>query len=527
MNNWITFRRVCIGSSHRSSQLPCQDAMCACNTPHLVLSVAADGVGSLCNSHIAAEAAVNNTVKWFEENYLSLTHPDAADPAMRSSLIPALQQSIRQSAQANGVRPDTMDCNLTFACILPEFGYAIWGVLGDGAVCVFRKDRQYVLSAANAISANGTETILQIDAAEQLRLGACPLADGQLLGFIITSDGLEGEIYNKTSLLMRNNAQHYFNAMLYPTDAQREEAILALLNQLPRELDDDISLGIISNAGRSQSIALPPYPTWLCTCGTRNALGSTLCTNCSMNFQQLYGDVDFGSSVELFFLELNQDPQRESALLRRNDQIRSVKINHPRQRNRSSRSANQTKEAKADIATPAPSGQSVVSTRRSIPMPPKQSRGQNNEDTVQTSENNKSQPADPQPKHPDNAPFRLNPTVIFACIATIWLVILSILLFCACHRISVLEDQLSSYSPGLSADVSPVGRYSVASSSAKLMRMTDGQIESVLTRLEEGSILERLDHQTFTIGDVVYVHVRTADGLDGWCNLSALNEEAP
>lgn len=521
MNNWITFSRVCVGSSHLSSQLPCQDALRELNTPQLVLSVAADGVGSLCNSHIAADAAVSSTVNWFEENYRDLSHPNAADLAIRTGLIPALQRSIALAAQDNGVLPDTMDCNLAFACILPAYAFAIWGVLGDGAVCVFRRDRQYVLSAANSISANATETILQRDAAERLRLGACPLADGQLLGFLVTSDGLEGEIYDKTSMLMRRNAELYFNAMLLPTEQEREAAILGLLERRPRELDDDISLSIISSAQRTQSITLPPPPSWLCSCGSRNSLNSSACTNCRTSFQKLYEGVDFGSSMELFFLDLNQDPQRESGLLYRN---------RPKPIGKNIRlSAGQKVRRNVSAGTSGSAGQEVLSVRSNVHSPKKESlpkappAGEENEPSVDTP----LQLREPQIKDLSGRSVRISTGFIAACLAAVWMIGLSILLFYAHHRISVLEDRLSSQTQVLAPGEPAIGSYIVTATSAKLLRMEDGEVESVLTRLDEGSLLERLDHQELLVGDVVYIRVRTESGLEGWCNLDSLTEAVP
>lgn len=536
MKNWIISNTVCIGSSHSANQLPCQDALDHICTSEIVLAVTADGVGSLCNSQIAAETAATHTVSWFQQNYYSLRNPSTITAEIRQSLIPYLQKQIAQRAQLSGLDLETMDCNLSFACILPKFDYAVWGVLGDGAVCVLCEDHQYVLSAVNALSANSTETVLQDRAESSFRLETCKLSESQLVGFLVTSDGLEGEIFDKNSTFLRSNAMHYFNAMLHSTETERNAAVRALLDRLPPELDDDISLSIISDASRSQPLTLSAPPTWLCTCSNRNTLDHTICTRCNTSLWTLYPGVNSRAPLEVFFRNLNQDPLQEQALLRQSSA--EFKPNTVRPRRTAGGGSRVSGEQQIPPPKTTPSKPKAVRNIKNVP--PRDLHHVRNEPDVRAHSSTvfpaavPAQPSEyrhhPKPNvYPEKSAFFSHSsfvTLVIACIAAVWMIFLSFSLFHAHQRISSLERLLSTSQHQTSAPSSAVS-YTVSKDSAQLLLIENGQISHGVGRLNKGDILKRLDDKQITIDGVNYIQVLTADNKVGWCNLNALTQTAP
>ncbi len=89
---------------------------------------------------------------------------------------------------------DSMDCTLLFACLFLKQNMAIIGCLGDSALCVIRDDKAPALFCDSGFI--GTRAVLDHDAAEHLQCAVFPL-DGHVKSILLTSDGLENEIYCK------------------------------------------------------------------------------------------------------------------------------------------------------------------------------------------------------------------------------------------------------------------------------------------------------------------------------------------
>lgn len=136
-------------------------------------------------------------------------------------------------------------------------------------------------------------------------------------GFILSSDGLENELYMKGSDHVNKTAELYFNAWFTSDDpvAVIRERISKLTEIEGTPFDDDISIAILSRSDKK--IILPEDPMWLCTCGFRNHLQTTYCQQCHKDFSVLYQNIrfrDYGGKAA-FFAKINKKPEEEKRII--------------------------------------------------------------------------------------------------------------------------------------------------------------------------------------------------------------------
>lgn len=302
MSNWkkpITYQHT--GYSHASKLKDTQDSIRCEQTAACTVVAVADGVGSLPNSKYAADAATMGALMWFRNNCHRLDMRDI-DHILRQEMIPWIREQIIRAVKQTTMELSSMDCNLAFVCILDSGTRAVYGSLGDCAVCVLG-DKNQVLTTGVGLP-NGTYTLFGPEPDVRIRLGSRDLVRDPVQGFMVLTDGLEDWLYRKDSSHLLKAAEDYFNA-------SGTEELDRLVCALPARFDDDISIGILSRA--ESRIVLPDNPNWLCTCGRRNDVNSSVCGGCGKVCQSIYGDiaVDF---VEYFRL-LNKDKMMERRLL--------------------------------------------------------------------------------------------------------------------------------------------------------------------------------------------------------------------
>lgn len=284
MKRWsFAHSRLC-GLAHVRDNRLCQDAVDVQKNDFCLAAALADGIGSLPNSDVAAQAATRATTRWLLEHSEQLA--EAAEPAeLIRSMLEAVAAKIKEAARLRLLSVETMDCNLAFVCIIPSRDLAIYGTLGDCAVCVL--DRYPRVLTERGGTANVTSSVLCAHAAESFQINMVTQLAESLNGFILTSDGLDGEIYRKNSTSVRQSAAAYFNTIF---EAEPNRALKAKLISLQRTdeeaFDDDLSMVVLSKAGAP--IALEEDPRWLCKCGHRNSLTSSYCEACRTDFLELY-----------------------------------------------------------------------------------------------------------------------------------------------------------------------------------------------------------------------------------------------
>lgn len=318
MSKWKYTSYLKKGLSHEKAGTKCQDSVIVQEDEHCIVAALADGLGSLKYSDVAASTATLTV--W--ELFASLGHnritieSDEGKQAFAKDIIQRIAQKINDKAVGMGVPTSTMDCTLVFVYISKDHNYAITGRLGDSAICIITKDGSIAINDSNQ-SANGTSAILDEDAHEHMEISFWDIEADKIYGFILTSDGLDNELYRKGSVYVNKAAEDYFNSVVISTDPK--EVIQSKIAELTAEedspFDDDISIAVINRA--TAAISFPDDPTWLCTCGERNRLQDTYCYKCGKDFSVLYQNVRFKEygGKTAFFLEINKRPDEEARVI--------------------------------------------------------------------------------------------------------------------------------------------------------------------------------------------------------------------
>lgn len=241
---------------------------------------------------------------------------DEGKQAFAKDIVQKIAQKINDKAVSMGVPTSTMDCTLVFVYISKDHNYAITGRLGDSAICIITKDGSVAINDSNQ-SANGTSAILDEDAHEHMEISFWGIEADKIYGFILTSDGLDNELYRKGSAYVNKAAEDYFNSIVISPDPKAviQSKIAELTAEEDSPFDDDISIAVINRA--TAAISFPDDPTWLCTCGERNRLQDTYCYKCGKDFSALYQNVRFKEygGKTAFFLEINKHPDEEARII--------------------------------------------------------------------------------------------------------------------------------------------------------------------------------------------------------------------
>lgn len=315
MSNWKYAYYRQQGLSHATNAIDCQDYVLIKETEELLVAALSDGLGSLKNSQIASRLTVEKSCDFFL-NTLSPSFWDnkKKETEFKKEFVLSVVDFLKKEAENQNIDINTLDCTLCFVCVSKKKNQAIVGYLGDSAVCVVKKEETIVFSDSS-ISANGTYAILDDNAVDHLHLSRIDLTN-DVLGFIITSDGLENEIFTKGSPYINKAAEQYFNLLnLKDSDVLLEKKIKQLVDDKGYMFDDDISLAVLSRA--DDYIVFDNDVNWLCKCGYRNKLYETYCSNCSLDFLTLYGDVNFKEHGGrfAFFKKINKNPEKEKQLI--------------------------------------------------------------------------------------------------------------------------------------------------------------------------------------------------------------------
>ena len=306
MKNWkYAFYRQ-TGLSHGV----CQDSVDVYADDTRVIACLCNGLGSLKNSDVAAQETVKNVIGLFR------AVPNAPKPQtdlapFRRKLIAELQRRLKAVAAERDLALDSMDCTLLFVCLFLKQKMAMIGSLGDSALCVIRDDKPPALFCDSDFI--GTRAVLDNDAAEHLQCSVFPL-DGHVKSILLTSDGLENEIYYKGLTHVAKNTELYLNAMLR-NDPEKimQKRIKELTAAEDTVFDDDISIAVLSCL--DCPIRLEDEPTWPCLCGAENLLVDTFCSECSRDFLDLYKNVDFRGDRAGFFRYIRRSPKAKQELM--------------------------------------------------------------------------------------------------------------------------------------------------------------------------------------------------------------------
>lgn len=312
MSQWKYGYYVRNGKAHIQKGMPCQDSVFQLEDENCIVLALCDGIGSLPQSgragQLASMAACHILRRCAE---LDFYHYAETPDGMMKDLLEKIDGFIsRKFGESHSVRSQG-DSTLAFIYISKRYRFVYAGCLGDSAVCLIRKSGNICLTENNP-NVESTATVNMRNPWKYSKTALFRLDSDDFLGAILTSDGLDGEIYAKNTSQVYQNAAYYFNAAqrnnMQKVIAARVEYLVA---QSDSCFDDDISVAVISRAGTE--VAFPKDITWMCSCGFRNRLDDTYCQKCGNDFIDVYRHVSFdkyGGKVA-YFRYANQHPEYE------------------------------------------------------------------------------------------------------------------------------------------------------------------------------------------------------------------------
>ena len=317
MDNWKYGQYIRNGLRHQKQQRLCQDSVFFAEDDNCVVAALCDGIGSLPESGLAAKIAAIATCMILQKCAGIDFRVHASNPnGMLKDLLEQVDSYVAAKFRERGIDRESGDSTLAFVYISKKFGYGFAASLGDSAVCLIQKNGNMCLTESNAHS-ESTATINMRTPWEYAKSDVFELNDDNFLGAVLSSDGMDGVLFAKNSIQVYKNTEFYFNAV--QTD-DFEKTIASKLDPMIEQysdfLDDDISIAVLSRA--TEDIEFPEDPTWLCTCGARNALDDTYCSVCGSDFMDVYRNVPFerfGGKTQ-FFMYANSRPEYERNVIK-------------------------------------------------------------------------------------------------------------------------------------------------------------------------------------------------------------------
>lgn len=186
---WRFVAASAVGTSHRRSEIPCQDAFAVRALENGVLLVAlADGAGSAENSdqgaQAAVEAAIASMAEWFQDG------PPEDEVSSRCLICRAFESARAAVDSLAAAQEDPLrSFASTLTCAAVSDGWLAAGQLGDGAVIAGSEacDLFSVHRAQRGEYANETYFLTQDDALERVEFQFVERAVNYLA---VMSDGL-------------------------------------------------------------------------------------------------------------------------------------------------------------------------------------------------------------------------------------------------------------------------------------------------------------------------------------------------
>ena len=305
------------GTSHKKQgNLQCQDKAAVKENEDVIVAVLSDGLGQLEHSGLAAEA-ITESISNYLANY---NYCDLNEESFKEVVLSECKRVIYSCSDSNNISVTKMDCTLLFIVLFKDVSNYILGQLGDGAICCVKPNeglKEVAFDDRFKLSSNLTKTILSSDARDFFNLRKYPIED--LVGFFLTTDGLENEIYSKAGNV-KKKIEWYFNTISNNNKTMSDSLIQNRWDELASDekygFTDDMSL--IAIVQKNLEIKLPDEANWLCACGYRNRMESSRCERCNKDFLKVYKGVNFkkdGGSKLAFFTQINEDIQKEFHIL--------------------------------------------------------------------------------------------------------------------------------------------------------------------------------------------------------------------
>lgn len=306
-NQWksASFRKT--GLRHSESSESCQDYVLLDGHKGASLS---DGISSGLDSEIASQYASEQAIAVCREISRRENLINASSVKSKEFCY-AIAKKISERINSQLKAYPNADATLVFAYFISD-QYLLLGYIGDSAIIVFTEQDAKVYTQTRDYGSAATESIHHPRAADLMLIQILDLNKEHVKAIMLTSDGLEDELYIKHSNRALKACEKYVNALF---DANGEDIIEKYLDELISSgiFDDDISLAILAR----EKISLHEEPMWLCKCGNHNPVLRTYCLHCGEDYFNLYRNVDMSrfSSPWEFFSYMNENPEEERQII--------------------------------------------------------------------------------------------------------------------------------------------------------------------------------------------------------------------
>ena len=307
---WKADSFIRTGLRHLDKSQPCQDYVIVDGVKGAALC---DGVSRSIESEKASEIGAKQTITVCK-NIIGdkLLLKDLVSKTERSkSACEAIAEDICKRIQTKLSDYPKADSTLAFVYRLDD-RYAILGYIGDSAIIVISESKAEVFTQTRDYG-GPTESIAHPRASELMDIRIVDMDAENVKAFVLTSDGLEEELYTKGNKARAlKSCEKYVNALF---ESDGHTAIENLLDDVTADglFDDDISLAVLAR----EEISLPEEPQWLCSCGHRNTLTTTYCEKCDKDYFTLYRNADMSNypSPWEYFSYLNAHPKEEQRVI--------------------------------------------------------------------------------------------------------------------------------------------------------------------------------------------------------------------
>ena len=307
MAEWIVTNCESVGNTHDV----CQDHTEYMVSNNVHVGALADGVSSNRYSDKGAKAVTLIACQEMCENFKKYYSGELSS----RDFVQTIQTKMNLK-YANEYDLNQMKSTLLL-CAIYKNAYII-GHIGDGAVLCFGKE-SYVISPPqkNEVGGTATYTILDYNADEHFRFKVGNI--DELDGFLITSDGLLGNVYYSGIDIPQLAYELFGSVYKKASPSQKDErdaqfkTYLAEHIQCGNDLADDCSLFMIARKKQTGYVdynALNGFEAdvkWPCKCGNTNRMDEIRCSNCRTMYTALYpATIIRINSKEGFFSRLNK-----------------------------------------------------------------------------------------------------------------------------------------------------------------------------------------------------------------------------
>ena len=181
MSEWKVLADSVIGTSHKTRNVPCQDAFrCWSCDGSLTISVC-DGAGSATHSEVGATLVCDMLVRWRE--FVESNQITTREGILK--IFGEAHNAVKRKAEELGVRPRELASTVLFAHMEPS--QAIFAQLGDGAIVIGEQDAYRTVfwpepteyaNMTDFITESGYESRIHVQHSQQTISEVAVLTDG-------------------------------------------------------------------------------------------------------------------------------------------------------------------------------------------------------------------------------------------------------------------------------------------------------------------------------------------------------------